>query len=237
MAWAEAFQPSVSWTLSNMPPPKKLVQDQAIDGAMFYINKVRRAHKGEADHDNWVKALLQMLNALRDYVAEYHKAGLEWVPKAMGGKDPATFKSSSSSAPAPAAGGASKGPGVPVKKSSGPAPPPLPMPKKATNTNTGGGGNMADVFNAIKNIDQSSGRTAGLRRTKKNAEGKRVVENDKSGVMTDAKRKKLEAMRGRKERRQESSRNEEEGTCKLTRQSGKSRTRLACASLLLTKSK
>jgi hypothetical protein len=51
------------------------------------------------------------------------------------------------------------------------------------------------LFAELAAIDQSSGKTAGLRQTKK-VNGKRIVENDKSNVMTVAKKKKIAKMRG-----------------------------------------
>ena len=51
------------------------------------------------------------------------------------------------------------------------------------------------MFAELAAIDQSSGKTAGLRQTKK-VNGKRIVENDKSNVMTEAKKKKIAKMRG-----------------------------------------
>ena len=58
--------------------------------------------------------------------------------------------------------------------------------KKTPNKDTVKKSAMAkgDMFAQLKAIDQSSGKTAGLRQTKKNSEGKRIVENDKSNVMT-----------------------------------------------------
>jgi hypothetical protein len=52
-----------------------------------------------------------------------------------------------------------------------------------------------NLFAELAAIDQSSGKTAGLRQTKK-VNGKRIVENDKSNVMTEAKKKKIAKMRG-----------------------------------------
>ena len=89
--------------MGAMPVPKT-IQDSAIDGAMFYINKVR---KGNADEKTktWVKALLQMLNGLRDYAKEYHKTGLTWGVKALGAKPCSEYKSSGPDGGRPPKGG------------------------------------------------------------------------------------------------------------------------------------
>ena len=100
--------------MGSMPVPKT-IQDSAIDGAMFYINKVR---KGNSDDKTkkWVQSLLQMLNGLRDYAKEHHKTGLVWGVKALGAKACSEYKASGS------------GSGTPTGPKLGGPPPPGPPP-------------------------------------------------------------------------------------------------------------
>ena len=187
-SYAEALSGSLNWLLTSgmpgMPTPIKAIQETAIDGAMFYVNKIRKEFKGQENHDSWVKTLLAMLNALKDYAKAHHKAGLTWSFKAQGAK--ACSEYTGGAAPVAAA------PAPVAKKAAAAAP--------AAETKEDGAAtaarNRGNLFAQLAAIDQSGGKTAGLRQTKKNAEGKRIVENDKSGVMTDAKKKRLAKMRG-----------------------------------------
>lgn len=195
-SFADALGGSLSWMLTSQgqpgfQPPAKAIKEAAIDGAMFYINKVRKEFKGkdnQAVNDAWVKALLGMLNALMAYAKEHHMAGLVWCFKAQGAKACSEY-----------VGGAPAAPAAPVaKKAAAPE-------QKETQEQDDGGAEAArkkaqmargNLFAQLAAIDQSGGKTAGLRQTKKNKDGKRIVENDKSGVMTAAKQAKIAKMRG-----------------------------------------
>lgn len=193
-AFCEALQGSIGWTLSPMPPPAKQIEEAAVNGSMFYINKVRRAHKGEDAHDTWVKSLLQMLNALKDYVKEHHKAGLTWSFKAQGAKPCSEYSpgGGSAAAAAPAAAAAESKSAAPAAPAASANPTPAaPAAKKA------GAPSRAALFAGIRGIDQSGGRTAGLRRVVKDSAGKKFVEDDPAKRMTDAKRQRLAKMRGK----------------------------------------
>ncbi len=176
-AWADACSGSFSWTVMGAMPVPKTIQDSAIDGAMFYINKVR---KGNADEKTktWVKALLQMLNGLRDYAKEYHKTGLTWGVKALGAKPCSEYKTSGPDGGKPPKGGPPPpGPPPPLPAGRGP-PPPLPPPAK--NTNSSGGGDKDALFAQIRAVQdrQKGGKTSGLRHVKKDASGKKFAEDD-----------------------------------------------------------
>ena len=189
-SYAEALSGSLNWLLTSgtpgMPTPVKAIQETAIDGAMFYVNKIRKEFKGQANHNSWVKTLLAMLNALKDYAKAHHKAGLTWSFKAQGAKACSEYAGGAASAAAPAA---------PAAKKAAAAAAPAAAESKEDGAATAARG-RGNLFAQLAAIDQSGGKTAGLRQTKKNAEGKRIVENDKSGVMTDAKKKRLAKMRG-----------------------------------------
>jgi len=188
-SFSDALSGSLQWTLTSgmpgMPPPRKAIQEAAIDGAMFYVNKVRKAHKGEATHDTWVKSLLQMLNALRDYTKDHHKAGLVWAFKAQGAKACSEYVGSSAAAAAPAA------PAAAAAKAN-----PVPAAAKVEDGAAKAARNRTALFAQLGKIDQSSGKTAGLRSVKKDANGKKFVEDDQSNKMTAAKKARLAKMRG-----------------------------------------
>jgi len=185
-AFAEALTGSINWTLTSgmpgMPPPAKAIKESAIDGAMFYLNKVRKEYKGQADHDAWVKALLKMLNALMAYAKEWHKAGLTWSFKAQGAK-PCSEYAGSAAPTAPAA----------KKTEAAPAPVAETKTDAKPKVNAMARGNL---FAQIGKIDQSSGRTAGLKQVKKDANGKKFVADDQSTKMNAAKKARLAKMRG-----------------------------------------
>jgi adenylyl cyclase-associated protein len=178
-AWADACSGSFSWTVMGSMPVAKTIQDSAIDGAMFYINKVR---KGNSDDKTkkWFQSLLQMLNGLRDYAKEYHKTGLTWGVKALGAKACSEYKAtggeSKTSGP-PKGGPPPPGPPPPLPAGRGPPPP---LPPAAANTNSGDGGNKDALFAQIRAVQerQKGGKTAGLRHVKKDASGKKFAEDD-----------------------------------------------------------
>ena len=193
-SFAEALAGSLQWTLTSgiagMPPPRKAIQEMAIDPAMFYVNKVRRNYKGQAAHDTWVKSLLQMLNALRDYAKEHHKAGLVWAFKAQGAKACSEYVGGA----APAAAAA---PAAPAASSTKPAPAPASKAKSGAEDGAAKAAKARGaLFAQLSKIDQSSGKTAGLRTVKKDANGKKFVEDDKASKMTAAKKARLAKMRG-----------------------------------------
>jgi adenylyl cyclase-associated protein len=177
-AFAEGFAPALSWVSlpASMSPWKEGVQ-MALDGSSFYSNKILREKK--ADNVAWAKAFKSMLEALQAYVKEHHTAGvafngrggdaLSWAP--AGGK--ASASSSGSSAPPPPGG-------------------PLPTPPSASALAAAGGkkqaGGLADVFASIKKIDQSSGKTAGLKHVDKSEMSHKNPELRKQGLKPKTKR-------------------------------------------------
>jgi adenylyl cyclase-associated protein len=179
MAWSDACQGSFSWTVMPPCPVPKTIQEGAIDAAMFYINKIRKDSPDDADQKKWYQALLQMLKGLKEFTAEYHKAGLDWKAKALGGKDPKDYSSSSSGSAGPPAPAGARGPrgarGVPR----GP-PPPMPPPAPAAAAAAPKGADSGALFAQIRAVQerQKGGKTAGLRHVKKDAAGKKYAEDD-----------------------------------------------------------
>lgn len=106
------------------------------DASVFYANKVRISSKGgdKGDvHMKWCTQLNQVFQSLIDFVEENQKLGLEWNPR---GKSPVDD--------------AGVGAGAGAGKSS-------PQAKKQQ------GSAAANLFAELSKIDQSSGKTAGLR--------------------------------------------------------------------------
>ncbi|VDN51991.1 unnamed protein product [Dracunculus medinensis] len=91
-----------------------------IDAATFFANRVMSDYKvdNKNPHSNWAKALLEVLNAIKSYVSQYHSKGLIW------NTDPgASPQKSVSSVAAPS--GLSQSP---VASAVLPPPPPPPPP-------------------------------------------------------------------------------------------------------------
>jgi adenylyl cyclase-associated protein len=122
------------------PPPKPLL-DSYLDGTLFWSNKVRVLNKKKGDDGAkyvlWCDKLRDMLKELAKYAKTYHTTGVVYNPK--GGSN---YGSSSSGESASS-------------------------PSAKVTVGKGGGGGMSDIFKGIKSIDQSSGKTAGLRKVEK----------------------------------------------------------------------
>lgn len=93
------------------PTPGPHIKEM-IDASMFYVNRVRKDHKGEQLHEDWLKAWLDIFNNLQKYVRQAHTTGLVY---------------NSSPGSAPPAGAATPSP-APPKGPGGPPPPPPPPP-------------------------------------------------------------------------------------------------------------
>ncbi|OQR84673.1 adenylyl cyclase-associated protein [Achlya hypogyna] len=115
------------------PAPKPFIESY-IGGGDFWGNKIRVQFKTtNPDQIDFVATFKTLLVELMAYVKEHHTTGVAW--NAQGG-DVASFSAEAAAAPA----------AVPAAK---PAP--------------AAGGGMNAIFAGIKSIDQSGGKTAGLR--------------------------------------------------------------------------
>jgi adenylyl cyclase-associated protein len=122
--------------------PHSLVEGQK-DAAGFWLNKIRVAFKGKDDrHTTWCVTLEKLLAALHVYVKTHHKMGLTWKPL---GQDIA-----GAVAPAAAASAAGKSDDGAAKVAAA----------------------AAGLAAELSKLDQSSGRTAGLRRVTKDMKAK-----------------------------------------------------------------
>lgn len=129
----------LGWVVS--PTPALYVGDIA-ESAQFWLNRVRKEHKEQAA---WVKALLDLFDALRLYVKEHHATGPLWNAK---GKPLAEVLAGASSAPAP------------------PPPPPAGLfdePPQAA----GPGGSGAGMGAVFADLNKGENVTSGLRKVDK----------------------------------------------------------------------
>ncbi|OQR99830.1 adenylyl cyclase-associated protein [Thraustotheca clavata] len=126
---------SLGW-LCVEPAPKPFIESY-IGGGDFWGNKIRVQYKtSNPDQIEFVASFKTLLVQLMAYVKEHHTTGVTW--NAQGG-DVANFSSVASAPAAPVAEAA---------------------PKPAAPAAVGG---MNAIFAGIKSIDQSGGKTSGLR--------------------------------------------------------------------------
>lgn len=133
---------------------------EAVD---FWANKVRKDSKDKTlpEWMAWANALRDSLNGLYAFVKEHYKQGITYNGK--GGDFPAPGAAApAAAAPAPAAA-------APV--AAAPAPAAAAPATNGASTPAAGGArpNLASMFSQISSIDQSSGRTAGLKHVDKKA--------------------------------------------------------------------
>jgi len=172
------------------PKPVQTVKD-AFEAMQFYTNKVLSASKGKDDqkhHIEWVKASEKLLNDFRAFLAP-SITGLQW----KGQNDP------TGDAPAAPAGGAkaeaAPAPApAPKEEESPPVPAPAPKVKVATakglSKPPAGGGGLAGLFAEVRSIDQSSGKTAGLRHVSDKQKAYKNRSLVKTSKVSDAPKKK-----------------------------------------------
>ncbi|ETW05476.1 hypothetical protein H310_03239 [Aphanomyces invadans] len=138
---AEGIQ-GLGW-LCVEPAPKPFIESY-IGGADFWGNKIRVEFKTtKPEHIDFVATFKTLLTELMAYVKEHHTTGVTWNPR--GGNVDEFSASSAAPAATPA----------PVATPAAPKEPKAAAPGAPTGLNA--------LFAGIKSIDQSSGKTAGLR--------------------------------------------------------------------------
>ena len=177
-AAAEGINMSVQWLV--IPGPAQYLQGSSVEGADFWLNKVRKDFRnsdkaGAKDHVAFANAMAKMLKALVAYVKENYKMGLDWN---FNGKDASEYSSGGGAAAAAAAA-----PSAPKAAAGGLPPPPPPsgllFTGEAKPKKSGGGGGMGSVFAQLKKIDQSGGKTAGLKHVTKDMKAKNMKDKPK----------------------------------------------------------
>jgi adenylyl cyclase-associated protein len=140
--------PALGWVNPGNMTPVPFINDMA-EASIFYANKVRQEFKskeGGDHHVQWCKDLDALFRGLGAFVKENQPTGLTWNAKGKdaGGAPPAA-------APAAAAAG---GDSVSKAASSGSA--------------------AVNLFAELSKIDQSSGKTAGLKHVTKDMKSKNI---------------------------------------------------------------
>lgn len=130
--------PGLYW-LTVKPTPAPHIKDM-VEASMFYVNRVRKDHKGKAEHEDWLKAWLEIFTNLQKYVRQVHTTGLVY-----------------NSAPGAAPSGESTSPGSAAPPAAGGPPPPPPPPPSSTSDSSLKLINylFLDLFADIKKSDTS----------------------------------------------------------------------------------
>lgn len=154
--------------------------------------------RSEGDvHRAWVKAATDMLTSFKKFCLMEAKRGLKF-------KGTGDVTAAAGAAPAAAAAAA---PPPPPAAAAGPPPPPAPGPPPPPAAAAGGakkkkaGGGMGALFASIRSIDQSSGRTKGLKRVKdkdRACKNRDLVKSSKVSAADIEKRKAKNASKKKK---------------------------------------
>lgn len=154
--------PALAWVMPNIPGTAGQYVTDMAEASVFYLNKVRQEHKGKEGgeaHVQWCKELDGLFRGLATFVKENQPTGLAWNPK---GKE-------ASGAPAPSASAAPVSAALPAAAAAG--------------------SNAVNLFAELSKIDQSSGKTAGLKHVTKDMKKK---DPDAAPVVKAASSKKKE---------------------------------------------
>jgi adenylyl cyclase-associated protein len=143
--------PAVFW-VSVKPTPAPFVKE-AFEASMFYVNRVRKDYKGKAEHEDWVKAWIEIFNELQKYVRQVHTTGIVYN-SAPGSAPPSSSSSSAAAAPSKPSTG-------------GPPPPPPPPPADIfadVKKSAAPSGDKDDRSALFAEINKGSGITSGLKK-------------------------------------------------------------------------
>ena len=156
--------PAFAWVNMEVGPLDMITS--AREACEFFLNKVRKESKDKnlPAWMTWANIIRDAMGAVHDYVKENFKAGLSFNPK---GVDYAAFAGSSGASTQASA----------TKEAAAPAasvPTPQPAQSPVSPAAPGGGAGAVDnaalqskLFAQLQSIDQSSGKTAGLRHVTK----------------------------------------------------------------------
>jgi adenylyl cyclase-associated protein len=102
-----------SWVMMSPPPAPSSFVKELVGSTDFWLNKVRKEHKGKDDgHVAFCDAAKKVLLDLSAYLKEYHLSGLTWNPRGVAISEAAA----AAPAPAPAAAKAAPAPKSPARK-------------------------------------------------------------------------------------------------------------------------
>ena len=150
--------PAFQWVFSDNGAGSML--EGAAESSEFWANKVRKDSKEKTQPDwmAWANALRDTHKAIAEFVKENYKQGMTYNGK--GAEHPKTTGGAAAPAGAPA-------PEAPAAAPASAAPAPAPAAAAAATPAAGARPNLAGLFSQIGSIDQSSGKTAGLRHVDK----------------------------------------------------------------------
>jgi len=178
--------------------PADTVQNQ-FESLQFHTNRILVEFKGKSEgdnHRNWVKASTDLLSTLKKFCLMEAKRGLKFKGSgdvlAEASAAPKAEETATAAPPAP--------PAAPAAPAGGPPPPP-PPPAPAADPPKSAGGGMGALFASIRNIDQSSGRTKGLKRVKdkdRSCKNRDLVKSSKVNVEEIEQRKAKNAAKKKK---------------------------------------
>ena len=140
-----------SWLNPAMMTPAPYINDMA-DASDFYANKVRtefKSKEGGENHVQWCKELDGVFRGLGAFVKENQPTGLTWNPK---GKEVSGAPAASAAPAAAASGGGAD--------------------TAAASKTAATGSAAVNLFAELSKIDQSSGKTAGLKHVTKEMKAK-----------------------------------------------------------------
>lgn len=155
-----------SWPLLDVGTVENV--NNALEATEFYHNKARKTGKdaNKPELVTFANTYRDLLKAMAPWVKDNAKMGITWNAK---GGDWKSF-GGAAAAPAPAAAPAAAAAPAPAKAAPvAAAPAPAAAPAAAPTPSSAGGAapNLAGLFTAISSIDQSSGRTEGLKHVTK----------------------------------------------------------------------
>lgn len=149
--------PALQWVIIPTMPHELV--GSYMEAAEFYANKVRVEFRTkDPRHVEMCNTFKQALVALAAFVKKNYKTGLEWNPRGSDAPTGGSSESKAAEAPKKAAAAAGAGSGSGSGAGAGR---PNPM-----------GGGLSAVFSQIKSIDQSKGKTEGLRHVTKDMKSK-----------------------------------------------------------------
>jgi len=170
-AGAADAAPAFAWVNLEGGPLETITA--AREGCDFFLNKVRKQSKDESDprHMAFANLIRDGLIAMHDFAKEHFKMGLAWNGK---GADVGAFLGGAAAASSPAAGGAGAAPKPATPAAAAPAAAAAVAKPAAAATPAGGdpAALQSQLFAQLSSIDQSSGRTAGLRHVTKDMKSK-----------------------------------------------------------------
>lgn len=151
-ALREAFN-AASWVVMEPPALPKDTTTAAKESAEFWLNKVRAAHRESETHKAWCEAIVGGISEMTAFIRSNCNTGISWKPSG-GDIDSYDLLTPASTDKAPAETSSTKGSSA------------TPAPAVAAEASRGA------LFASIQGIDQSSGRTAGLKHVTKDMKSK-----------------------------------------------------------------